>query len=404
MKTTDTSLRQIGTDAALAIGLFVALSAVYVVDRSGLGRSATDAGPQALQTSQQSDLQISEAIAEKPLRIAVTRSEQVYDDVGRLLDELGKGYSYTQIDLADLSDYKKLADYDLIFVTCGTHPRSWLGAPIGLGDRPGVTSFTWNESVIEQVRRSLDQFLRNGGTLYVSDWQFAILKAAYPRDIDVSRMVPGAGRQEVEAAVVDQSLREVLGPSLLLKFDLDGWMPAAFKSGQMKVYLEGEYRAATGRKVRAPLLVKYPSGKGQIIFTSFHNEKQNSEAETKLLKFLVFAAVTARIETKVSTTLVNGGFSPSKQSLLSVDRTQSVSRTYSTGKSGKLLFVLGFAQEGAELELQVRSPSGAVQSQRGTSTFQIELAEAVAGDYQYTITAHKVPYPNFPFTLTIGDK
>jgi hypothetical protein len=404
MKQSTANPRQVGFDAAIAVGLLIALSIVYIVDRSSRRETAANSGAPKLEITEQNEVEVSETTKEKPLSIAVTRSDEVYDDVGKLLGELGQGYRYTEIDLADIRDYDKIAQFDLIFLTCGTHPKSWLGTAIGSGDRPGVKTFTWNESVINQLRASLDKFLEKGGTIYASDWQFAILQAVYPRDIDGSRFILGEGRQHVEAEVVDESLREIIGQSLQLRFDLDGWKPAAFRANQMKIYLEGEYRAMDGRKVRAPLLVKYPRGKGQVIFTSFHNEKQNSAAETKLLKFLVFAAVTARMETKITTTLVNGGFSPSKQSLLSVDKTQSVTQTYKNKKAGKLLFVLGFAQEGAELELQVTAPDGSIASRKGSSTLQIELPESIAGDYQYTITAHKVPYPNFPFTLTIGNK
>ena len=64
---------------------------------------------------------------------------------------------------------------------------------------------------------------------------------------------------------------------------------------QATFYLRGNYRPKTGgERVTAPLLAKVPFGRGTIIFTSFHNEKVNSELETKLLKFLVFAAVTAK--------------------------------------------------------------------------------------------------------------
>jgi hypothetical protein len=404
MKQSPADPRQIGFDVAIAVGLLIALSIVYVVDRRSPRDTAANPDAPKLEITEQNGVEMTETTKEKPLSIAVTRSEEVYDDVGKLLRDLGQGYRYTDIDLADIRDYEKIAQFDLIFLTCGTHPKSWLGEPIGSGDRPGVRTYTWNDSVIRQLRVSLEKFLDKGGTLYASDWQFAILQACFPRDIDSSRYVLGEGNQHVEAEVVEESLRELIGQSLQLKFDLDGWKPAAFKADQMKVYLEGDYRAKDGRMVRAPLLVKYPRGKGQIIFTSFHNEKQNSAAEMKLLKFLVFAAVTARIETRVSTTLVNGGFSPSKQSLLSVDKTQSVSQVYKNKNAGKLLFVLGFAQEGAELELKVTAPDGAEVSKKGTTTLQIEVPDSIAGDYQYTITAHKVPYPNFPFTLTIGNK
>ena len=404
MKKSTVNAQQVGLDAAIAVSLLMALSIVYVVDRLSARGGTDKANAPKLEIAEHNEVQFTETKAQKPLSIAVTRSDKVYDDVGKLLRELGQGYRYTEIELADIQDYSKIAQFDLLFLTCGTHPKSWLGAAVGPADRPGVQNSELKQYVAEQIRSSLTRFLDKGGTIYASDWQFVILGIAFPKDVDESKFVLGEGNQHVEADVVDESLREILGQSLHLKFDMEGWMPAAIKAEQMKVYLEGDYRAKDGRMVRAPLLVKYPRGKGQIIFTSFHNEKQNSAAETKLLRFLVFAAVTARIETTISTTMVKGGFSPSKQSLLSVGGAQSVTQTYKNKTAGKLLFVLGFAQEGAELELIITGPDGTPHSKRGTSTLQIELPEAVPGDYQYTITAHKVPYPNFPFALTIGNK
>ena len=44
----------------------------------------------------------------------------------------------------------------------------------------------------------------------------------------------------------------------------------------MTVYLKGRFRTTAGVTIDAPLLVKFPFGKGTVLFTSFHNEKQNN--------------------------------------------------------------------------------------------------------------------------------
>ena len=36
--------------------------------------------------------------------------------------------------------------------------------------------------------------------------------------------------------------------------------------------------------------------------------------------------------------------------------------------------------------------------------FGFEIPNAPAGDWQYTVTALELPYANFPFTLTVGEK
>ncbi len=40
----------------------------------------------------------------------------------------------------------------------------------------------------------------------------------------------------------------------------------------------------------------------------------------------------------------------------------------------------------------------------GNSTFTIDVPKATAGQWKYTFTPLKVPYENFPFTLTVGEK
>ena len=63
---------------------------------------------------------------------------------------------------------------------------------------------------------------------------------------------------------------------------------------------------------------------------------------------------------------------------------------------------LGFANQGARLRLSVRGPDGKAREQEGTSTLTVDVPDAAPGDWTYTVIALKVPYPNFPFTLTVG--
>ncbi len=205
------------------------------------------------------------------------------------------------------------------------------------------------------------------------------------------------------ADVIDPGLRDVLGPTVDLKFDLTGWKPAQFGSDDATVYLRGEYRTEGGSRITAPLLIKVPFEQGTIIFTSFHNEKVNNALETKLLEFLVFAAVTAKETAEARKTMISGGFSPQKQNLLSASAdTQAVTQTYANSRRRRLRFALSFSNQGAVLGLTVRGPDGKTYEQDGPSTFAIDVPDAAPGDWSYTVTARKVPYPNFPFTMTVG--
>src|SRR5262249_47036927 len=153
-----------------------------------------------------------------------------------------------------------------------------------------------------------------------------------------------------------------------------------------------------GQAAVKPLLVKFPVGKGQVIFTSFHNEKQNNETEKKLLQHLVFAMVTAKVEAQVQAQLGEGGFAPQRSNLLSTPKNNpSTTKTFTNQKAGPLRIALGFRNEGARLKLQITSPDGKRFTWEGTSTVILEVPNAPAGEWTCTITALELPYENFPF-------
>jgi hypothetical protein len=103
--------------------------------------------------------------------------------------------------------------------------------------------------------------------------------------------------------------------------------------------------------------------------------------------------------------MVRGGFSPAKQNLFSASAgAPSATTVYHADKAGHLQFALGFQNLGARLKLTVKSPSGKVLEQEGDATFTIDVPDAEAGDWQYTVTALKLPNENFPFTVTVGQK
>lgn len=326
----------------------------------------------------------------KQLRLAVSRSYQdkngkIWDDMPKMLRGLGEGYKFTEIDARELLDAKKLEEFDVLFLTCAPGGADPLGGP-------PEAAFTGN----------LRSFVGNGGVIYASDWRYDAIAAAFP-DVASGKKDMGRG-QTVSARVVDIGLRDLLGETVPLKFDLDQWKPALFTGDRVKVLMEGQYQRQQFGIAQAPLLVKFQFGKGTVIFTSFHNEAQNSAIEQKLLKYLVFSAVTAGIENEVNQTLVQGGFSPQKQNLLSASKDNpKVAYSYRATKAGKIRFVLGFDDRGAKLHLSVVSPTGKKSEHEGKSTFAIEDVSAGPGDWRYTVTALDLPYPDFPFTVTVAE-
>lgn len=392
-------LHRILKDSSIAVALLLALGVVYGLDPK---KAPT---PKDV-VSDFKEEQVVEVIKDDApvvrLRLGVTPAD--FDDMGKLLDLLGDGYRHDVVQLDELLDPEMYGKFDILFLTCGGVPDSWLlKEKVDAGSR-GRGTFQARPEVLDKVTQNLQTFVSRGGTLYASDWRFMLVANAFGTFVDAGKAVPGK-EQMVEAEVVDPGLREILGKTISLRFDQPDWNPAAFRGEQLVTYLKGGYQPVRGTEAVAPLLVKFPHGDGSVIFTSFHNEKQNSELETQLLKYLVFATVTAQTESKITKTMVAGGFSPSSSNLLSTSaEAPSVTRSWQCVKAGSAQFVLGFQNQGALLKLTVVGPGGRQLEQQGTSTFQIDVPDAAVGEWRYTVTAVKVPYANFPFTLTIGEK
>ena len=138
------------------------------------------------------------------------------------------------------------------------------------------------------------RFVGDGGTLYVSDWQFGLVAIAFPEFIDRAQGAAGAV-QTVHADVLDPGLQKLLGKSD--QFEVRASRPGSprpSEAAKVTTYLRGSYETVSGDEETAALLVQFPFEAGTVIFTSFHNETQNSRTELDLLRYLVFTAVNAR--------------------------------------------------------------------------------------------------------------
>jgi hypothetical protein len=289
-------------------------------------------------------------------------------------------------------------------LTCGGVPTDWLSERLRDSERGSAGVYRARRETVDALYDNLRDFVRAGGTLYASDFHFDVLAIAFPEFIDEHAVARGAV-QTVRARVVDEGLRKQLGDEISLRFDKSAWRPAAFRAGRVVTYLEGDYELLDGSRRSGPLLASFSYGEGTVIFTSFHNEAQNSDLEKSLLRYLVFATVTAREQEDVRQVLVQGGFSPRQRSLLALTtEDQPVRESYDHPRPGPLRFVLGFANRGAELRLDLKGPGGRRFDQSGRETFSVHVDQAEAGKWEYTITPVTIPYRNFPFTLTVGEK
>ena len=358
-------------DTLAAVFLVVALGVVSVFDRIGPGTSPNPhPGP----------IPGGEVVRPPLVRMAVIKGS--FDDMGKLLETLGPGYRFEEVAEKTLLDPAISTRFDAVFLTCDDHSKAPPDLPLG----PAIR-----------------EFVTKGGTLYASDLRFDDLKVAFPEFIDANSVTQGVKQESLKAAVSDLGLRDVLGADLPLHFDLDGWRPAAFGGPGVTVYLKGSVPTTAGVTIDAPLMVKFNCGKGSVLFTSFHNTKQNSADEAKLLKFLVLSTVTAGAESGLVESLEKGGFTRVASSLIEADPGKpSKTRMFDHKTPGKHVFSLGFEPRGAKLKLVVHGPDGYSREKEGSSTFSLDVPDAAKGEWTYTATAEKVPYENFPFTLGVG--
>lgn len=183
------------------------------------------------------------------LRIEVTSRH--YDDIGKILDQLG--IKYTAYD-GNLYDGK--LDCDILFLNCGTSD-----------------TFDYQE---------LRSFVDRGGVLYASDLTSSHLLTAWPEIMTVTNNTsPGT----IRANIVDKDLRQYIGDSIDVVFDLSAWS-RIITAPQGKVLME----SASGH---FPIMVEFTFGSGKVFYTSFHNHTQASEMERDLLQLLVIKQISA---------------------------------------------------------------------------------------------------------------
>ena len=105
--------------------------------------------------------------------------------------------------------------------------------------------------------------------------------------------------------------------------------------------------------------------------------------------------------------MVRGGFSPVERNLLSASSTEAVAqrRRYECRGAEVAAIRPGLrGPRGPAAADRRRRPTAPTRKKEGDSTFTIEVPQAAAGKWHYTVTPVEVPYPNFPFSLTVGEK
>ena len=211
------------------------------------------------------------------LKIAVTRPG--YDNIGEVLRKLE--YEFETINDMMLSDIKNLSYFNVVFINCGSG-----GNPLS------------NSS-------SLKKFVENGGILYVSDLAAPQIASAFTDVIGFAQ--GGNANQWVEANVTDLELQKIVGKTIKIFFNAPGWQYVQRYSEKVKVLLKGKFSTSAGIIDDTPILISFVQGKGEVIYTSFHNHAQADEKQEMLLNYLVLRSLSSATKIPVLKLAKNKG-------------------------------------------------------------------------------------------------
>lgn len=192
-------------------------------------------------------VQISKPKVKKTIRVNV--SSPCYDDIGKILTSLKINH--------DKFSHSKF-NCDLLFLNCGT------------------------SDFIDP--KQLRDFVSNGGCVYASDLTDTIISSAFPSLFNFKGHIGEVCT--INADVVDRELKEIVGNTIRIEFDMPVW--AVLNSANGSVLLKG---SAGSKYSGLPIMVKVPYGKGVIFYTCFHNHAQASEKEQALLQLLVLKQI-----------------------------------------------------------------------------------------------------------------
>ena len=182
-----------------------------------------------------------------PIKLNIQVTTPGYDYIGEILERLKIPYK----------KFDDTYDCDLLFLNCGT------------------------DDLINPD--NLSHFVNRGSILYASDLTSSLISQSFPGKF----MFKGNFGiiETVTAKVTDPELRDVIGSSVKIEFDMGSWSILESISSGKVILLSS--------KTQLPLMVSVPIGRGQVFYTCFHNHAQASRQEEILLELLVLKQIGA---------------------------------------------------------------------------------------------------------------
>lgn len=225
--------------------------------------------------------QVVEAICfpDKQVKIAVVTGD--WDMIEDILGKLGLSYDLydgqfnTSQAIGLLTNLPKMLTYDVIFFDCGaSHYGIVAGNPL--------------------IQQNLQAFVKDGNSIYASDWAFVYAEFPWPNAIDFYGNDTSSGGPKVGAAktltgvVVDPNLQQYLGKAnVTINYNLSAWVVVQAVGPATGIHINGYVSEAGGT---VPLMMSHApyGGEGRVLFTTFHNEFQVTGDMKQILNYLVF--------------------------------------------------------------------------------------------------------------------
>lgn len=305
-----------------------------------------------------------------------------FDDIGAVLKSFGTGWKFDTCGWDELVRPKLWADREAVYLNCSGQLT--------------------DDSYLRELTPILREYVENGGTVYASDWALTAVKRAFPSFLTEVDNSGDAGTYQ--CSVADAGLREMLGPKIEINFDLQAWAMLNSVDQKVRLYVEADNlncQSVVGR--RLPVVIGFQCGRGHVLATSFHNEKQLSEREKRLLRFLALQPALASTASLSSDALSARNCKRRTEVIETIHpgRQSEPVRFESDGKP--LLFVVNW-RGAAELLLTIFDESGTVIQKRSSSHAPIigEVANAAPGTWSCVVTGTDIPHKNFPYVLTIA--
>ncbi len=139
-------------------------------------------------------------------------------------------------------------------------------------------------------------FASGAGLLVVTDWAYDLVEFCWPDAIDfvgddtvVDGAQAGIANGGVLATITDEKLKEDMGDSVSVNYDYSAWAVIESVASDTEVLLSGDvsYQPSSTESAttltNVPLLVRFATGNGQVVFSTFHLSKQNPTLQQAIL-------------------------------------------------------------------------------------------------------------------------